>query len=310
MRFLSFFLFAGLMALLSSSTVQASPDVDFPQEGRSYGGKVRSGPGMQYQQSGSLSENEGVLILNGTGVMMNGYEWFQIRYRGNRTGYQWGGLMCSNNYYPTMYQTCAGGGPQVSAPTSPPTSAPVPSGANGYNVIQVFHPGGSFLVAGNGQWDEVDSQGQVTFSFQEQARDEWSVYLFDASRNVSLQLDLYRREILYGLGNAPKTRLYGIIDAFAGGNRQFGGAAPQPAGGGPTTVYYNCAEGLPLYVTYDNSGNGHVIFTIDGSPRTRLDQVVSGSGSRYTNGMYTLYSKGNTAIIEGPSGQDVCQAQQ
>ena len=30
-----------------------------------------------------------------TGVTDNDYPWFKIRYRGNRQGYQWGGIICS-----------------------------------------------------------------------------------------------------------------------------------------------------------------------------------------------------------------------
>ncbi|WP_417678315.1 MliC family protein [Roseibium sp.] len=305
----------GLLAL--STPASASPDVDFPQPGTSYGGKVRGGPGMQYRQVGSLREGDRILILNGTGAMMNGYEWFQIRYRNGRTGYQWGGLMCSQTPYPTIFRVCNGprldagqpnhGQPNNGQPAQNPNTGPVQ--VNGYNVSQVFHSGGSFSQAGGGQWEELNDQGRVTFRFQEQQRDEWSVYLYDASRNVSLQLDLHRRQVLYGLGNAPKGPLYAITNAIADAapaQPQTGGGYPQPADSNSITVHYTCAEGLPLTVTYVNSGNGHVIFSIDGSPQTRLEQVVSGSGSRYTNGTYTLYSKGNSASLESPSGLDQC----
>lgn len=310
----------GLLALSSPAT--ASPDVDFPQPGYSYGGKVRGGPGINYRQVGSLREGDSILILNGTGAMMNGYEWFQIRYRNGRTGYQWGGLMCSQKPYPTIFRVCNGprldaGQPNYGQPNNGQSNYgqpaqnpyPAPVQVNGYNVSQVFHSGGSFSQAGGGQWEELNDQGRVTFRFQEQARDEWSVYLYDASRNVSLQLDLHRRQVLYGLGNAPKGPLYAITNAIADAGPsqpQTGGGYPQPADSNSITVHYTCAEGLPLTVTYVNSGNGHVIFSIDGSPQTRLEQVVSGSGSRYTNGTYTLYSKGNSASLESPSGLDQC----
>lgn len=306
-------LLLGLLAL--STPVKASPDVDFPQPGYSYGGKVRGGPGINYRQVGSLYEGDAILILNGTGAMMNGYEWFQIRYRNGRTGYQWGGLMCSQNPYPTIFRVCNGprldaGQPNGGQPAQNPNS--YPAQVNGYNVSQVFHSRGSFSQAGGGLWEELNDQGRVTFRFQEQRRDEWSVYLFDASRNVSLQLDLHRRQVLYAQGKQPKSPLYAITNAISGGpsggNSQprTGGVYPQPADPNSITVHYTCAEGLPLTVTYVNSGNGHVIFSIDGSPRTRLEQVVSGSGARYTNGTYTLYSKGNSASLESPSGFDQC----
>ncbi|MEP3045483.1 MAG: MliC family protein [Roseibium sp.] len=298
------------VALLAfSSAAHASPDVDFPQPGYSYGGKVRSGPGMNYKQVGSLREGDEILLLNGTGTMMDGYEWFQIRYRNGRTGYQWGGIMCSQNPYPTVFRVCDGPRLQVNAPVqnNQPVAAQLPaSGAvNGYSVGQVLHPGGSFTNVGNGQWHEADAQGRVNFNFREESRDEWSVYLFDASRNVALQLDLHRGQVLYGVGAEPKRDLYPITGSFAqAGAASAGGGAAQPADS--ITVQYTCAEGLPLTVTYVNSGNGHVIFSIDGSPGQRLEQVVSGSGSRYSNGTYTLSSKGRSAMLEHPSGVDNC----
>lgn len=302
MRNFTAFLLLGLMAF--SPSVQASPDVDFPQPGYSYGGKVRSGPGMQFRQVGSLREGDDILILNGTGTMMNGYEWFEIRYQNGRTGFQWGGIMCSQTPYPTIFRVCDGPRLQTNVPVdNTPSSGPAT--VNGFSVGQVLHPGGSFTNTRGVQWQEADAQGRVTFHFREESRDEGSVYLFDASRNVSLQLDLHRRQVLYGLGTEPKTVLYPITQSSAqGGHTRASNGRPQSADS--TTVQYSCPEGLPLTVTYVNSGNGHVIFSIDGSPQRRLDQVVSGSGSRYTDGRFTLLSKGNTATLQTPSGVDKC----
>ncbi len=63
----------------------------------SWGGVVRSGPGMTYRRITSLRENERIKLIENTGVMMNGYPWFRIRYRGRKTGYQWGGIICSRD---------------------------------------------------------------------------------------------------------------------------------------------------------------------------------------------------------------------
>jgi len=301
MRSFSGLLFVGLIAL--SPAVQASPDVDFPQPGYSYGGKVRSGPGMNFRQVGSLHEGDEILILNGTGAMMNGYEWFEIRYRNGRTGYQWGGIMCSQNPYPTIFRVCNGPALQSNAPVA--SQLPASAAVNGFTVGAVLHRGGSFNAVGNGQWQETDAKGRVSFHFQEESRDEWSVYLFDASRNVSLQLDLHRDQVLYGVGVESKQVLYQITGSFSqAGPAQTGGELPQPANS--TTVRYTCAEGLPLTVTFFNSGNGHAIFSIDGSPEERLEQVPSGSGSQYTNGRFTLFAKGNSATLQHPSGVDNC----
>lgn len=71
----------------------AAPGVAFPFPAQSWGGIVRSGPGMNYRRQASLREGERITLLENSGVHMNGYDWFKIRYRG-RTGYQWGGIIC------------------------------------------------------------------------------------------------------------------------------------------------------------------------------------------------------------------------
>lgn len=60
----------------------------------SWGGKVRSGPGMHYRQVGSTFEGQQLTIIRNTQQYMNGYPWFEVRLTNGRLGYQWGGLMC------------------------------------------------------------------------------------------------------------------------------------------------------------------------------------------------------------------------
>lgn len=63
-------------------------------EAGSWGGKVRAGPGMQYDQIGSLRNGDPVKLLEKTAVIKDGYPWFRISYNGTKTGYQWGGILC------------------------------------------------------------------------------------------------------------------------------------------------------------------------------------------------------------------------
>jgi hypothetical protein len=63
--------------------------------------------------------------------------------------------------------------------------------------MQVDHDGGSFRKTGDGQWAEYNPQGAATYAFAETGRDDWSVYLVDRSRNVEIQLDVYRQIISY-----------------------------------------------------------------------------------------------------------------
>lgn len=63
--------------------------------GKSYGGKVRDAASMNSKQIGSLFEGDPVIIIGNSGVNMNGYDWFEIEFKG-RKAYQWGGLLCSD----------------------------------------------------------------------------------------------------------------------------------------------------------------------------------------------------------------------
>lgn len=295
------------------STVQASPDVDFPQAGRSYGGNVRAGPGTQHRDIGSLGEGTVIVILNGTGVVMNGYEWFEIRYGNGRTGFQWGGLICSETAYPGILTTCARGLDNVLPPIASSGQWPEEDGAgaqggglalapgvDGFSVDQVFHDLGSFSNAGGGQWEELDATGRVAFRFKEAGRNQSSVFLYDLSRDVSLQLDLARGQVLYGQGSEPKRALYTITNVLADVQETL------PAT--PDTVIrrYTCEEGLPLVVAFGQTGDGYAIFSIDGSPEIRLEQVRSGSGALYTDGAHSIHSKGGSVVLTSPSGTDHC----
>lgn len=86
---------------------------------------------------------------------------------------------------------------------------------NGRNVSRVWAPTSLFRMTGPGQWEERGNDG-ARFQFAEQNRDDWSVYLFDGSRGVSLQLDLHTRKIMYSdSGDARRRPLYDIVRSSA-----------------------------------------------------------------------------------------------
>ena len=66
----------------------------FPVQARSWGGNVRVGPGMEYDRIGSFAEGEDLLIVANTGVMMNGFPWFEVRDMSGAGGFHWGGIIC------------------------------------------------------------------------------------------------------------------------------------------------------------------------------------------------------------------------
>ena len=74
--------------------------------GRSLGGIVRSGPGMNYPRVASVPEGTPITLLSDTGVYFDGYTWFEIDFGGNY-GFQWGGIICSIGHHaPNTFQAC------------------------------------------------------------------------------------------------------------------------------------------------------------------------------------------------------------
>lgn len=98
-----------------------------------------------------------------------------------------------------------------------PTAAQPGTNVNGWNVVYVRMPGGHYSKQADGTWAEFDANGRVTFRFIEAQRDEWSVYLNDPSRNVQIQLDLFRRKISYGTNGEQRSDLYDITGSSSSG---------------------------------------------------------------------------------------------
>lgn len=183
------------------------------------------------------------------------------------------------------------------------------NGVNGRNAEAVYTSTGSFYTDWNGNWTEQGNDGAV-FHFRETGRDDWSVYLRDDSRGVNLQLDLHTKEVKYSDDNGQSFVLYQITGAqarsFGNDNNnnnqgQIGNAASS------TVVEYSCNEGIPLVVVYENIGNDSwATWTHDGFKGTRMPQVVSGSGSQYSDGRNTLHSKGREVYLNLDGIEDYC----
>ncbi len=63
----------------------------------------------------------------------------------------------------------------------------------------------------------------------------------------------------------------------------------------PQTLHYTCGT-LPLTVVQDNVRQ-EVSMILDGTPLT-LKQQIAASGTRYSDGNYVFWSKGDEAFIE------------
>lgn len=64
---------------------------------------------------------------------------------------------------------------------------------NADDVSLVTYPGGQFIWSGVDEWTETNNSGSATY--QEAARDPWSIYLYDGSRDLAIQLDLWTMEV-------------------------------------------------------------------------------------------------------------------
>jgi hypothetical protein len=72
-----------------------APDAgtQLPAAGRSCGGIMRKGPGMETAKVASLKAGAAISILEQVGAIdEQGYAWFKIK-TGGKTGYQWGGIL-------------------------------------------------------------------------------------------------------------------------------------------------------------------------------------------------------------------------
>ena len=75
---------------------------------------------------------------------------------------------------------------------------------------------GYYRQMGPTTWVEQNAQGMTTFLFSEVARDDWSVYLYDASRRVNIQLDLFTKKVMYSDSSSPsRWQLYTVLNALA-----------------------------------------------------------------------------------------------
>lgn len=92
----------------AATTPENSAPNDFPAGAGSWGGIVRDGPGQDHRKLDSLNEGEPITLLERTNVVVDGFPWFKISYRGGRIGYKWGGILCSTgSERPDLYKTCS-----------------------------------------------------------------------------------------------------------------------------------------------------------------------------------------------------------
>ena len=108
------------------------------------------------------------------------------------------------------------------------------AGVNGRNAtaVDIGQAGkklGEYRQTGPKQWAEINAAGAVAFRFEETNRDEWSVYLVDRARNVTIQLDLFTRKVMYGDAGSQRRPIYDVLAARAQPGAVAAAPAPAPA---------------------------------------------------------------------------------
>lgn len=89
---------------------------------------------------------------------------------------------------------------------------------NGLNVKSIHYSEangatGFFWVDSDANWIEQNSSGTRYYYKENRSRDDWSVYLKDESRNLIIQIDLYRKQISIVDGSTTQD-LYPITNSY------------------------------------------------------------------------------------------------
>jgi TIR domain len=101
---------------------------------------------------------------------------------------------------------------------------PEPVIVTGYNVTLVKYtngevdPAGQFKLVDTKVWEEESFTNNSNYKFTEEARDEWSVYLYDESRELKIQLDLYTNKVNVDYDSPDWGTLYNITSSSAKSN--------------------------------------------------------------------------------------------
>jgi hypothetical protein len=72
---------------------------------------------------------------------------------------------------------------------------------------------GGFTQQANRRWAEFGPSHSFKFNYTETARDDWSVYLQDNTRGVSIQIDLHTRQVIYSDRTVSRQPLYTVATA-------------------------------------------------------------------------------------------------
>ena len=171
-------------------------------------------------------------------------------------------------------------------------------------VTAVIHPRGEFRKVGPNRWSENNG----TFKFREVKDNGRTITLYDKSRDMFVYLNLRQEMIRWALnGDEPQDlyKIIGVIREDADEQVDEDEEADVPAK--PKLARFTCEEGIPMVVRFEErGGRARIMVSIDGGPEMRLDQVKAGSGAKFANENYTVWLKGQNAMLEVDGNIDNC----
>lgn len=142
--------------------------------------------------------------------------------------------------------SCMAVGAGALIPAATPLAAQE-QGVNGTNVSRVeFNQGSVIQKVAPKVWMEYDPAGNPTNRFEERSRDEWSVYLYDPSRNLRLAVDMHRRELIIVGDNGDLPVMGTITGASVTPKMAARQPAPQPVSPAPQTAWTPSPQPAPI----------------------------------------------------------------
>jgi heat shock protein HslJ/membrane-bound inhibitor of C-type lysozyme len=162
------------------------------------------------------------------------------------------------------------------------------------------------LEAREGQKMTVELDSKSTFLY---------FNVIDPETKVSIDADPRPMEVTTWSGTLPKTGKYAVRVFLVRAEARRGRTAAYTI----TMAIDNPATGANDAVTYTCDGNGEIlaVYNLGDSASARIEvgdsswtlpAALSASGSKYSDGKVTFWSKGDEAIFEGPIRKMVCLA--
>lgn len=145
----------------------------------------------------------------------------------------------------------------------------------------------------------------ANFSFVGAGQDTISIHPRDSSRGVVLGPNVNEERVLYSDGSGKSFPLYSIIKANGEPSIENHGQVEDATS--VRVIEYSCNEDIPLILEIEQSGDEFsALWEHDSIRGNRLDQVISASGVKFSDGRNEIHAKGNSVYINLDGIEDTC----